>query len=189
MSAKPFHPILHFPEPPTLLDLSGSAPIQSGHTYSIGRYNEVRGIYTQDLFGGERTIHMGIDLGAPAGTPVHAFTECRIHALGINAAAGDYGPTIVTVQQVHGEQIWALYGHLSQGSLVSKTPGQVLSAGEVLGWLGEPTENGGWPPHVHFQLSRKRPQGHDLPGAVSAANREQALKDYPDPRIVLGAIY
>ena len=185
----PFHPILHFPEAPTLLDLSGKKPPQTGHTYSIGRYNEARNIYTQALFEGQRNIHVGIDLGAPAGTPVHAFMDCHIYSLGINAADGDYGPTILTEQSIDGEIIWALFGHLSKDSLHGKKPGDTLAAGAILGWLGDETENGGWPPHVHFQLSRIQPQGFDLPGAVSASDLEQALHDYPDPRWVLGPIY
>ena len=183
------HPILHFPEAPVVLDLSGKTAPSTGHCYSIGRYDEVRNIYSQPLFGGERNIHMGIDFGAPVGTPVFAFTDCTIKAMGVNSAEGDYGPTLITEQQVNGEIIWALYGHLSHASLVNKSPGQRFGAGETLGWLGSPTENGGWPPHVHFQLSRIEPSGFDLPGAVSAADRAQALLHYPDPRTVLGPIY
>ncbi len=34
-----------------------------------------------------------------------------------------------------------------------------------------------------------RPETHDMPGVVSPEDREQALRDYPDPRLVLGPIY
>ena len=30
---------------------------------------------------------------------------------------------------------------------------------------------------------------HDLPGVVSSRDREQALRVYPDPRLVLGPLY
>jgi len=33
------------------------------------------------------------------------------------------------------------------------------------------------------------PTTHDLPGVVSPLEREQALRDYPDPRLVLGPLY
>lgn len=183
------HPILHFPEAPVVLDLTGKVAQSTGHRYSIGRYNELRNIYSQALFRGERNIHMGIDFGAPAGTPVFAFSDCTIKALGVNATKGDYGPTLITEQQVKGVIFWALYGHLSHASLDGKEPGQIFEAGQVLGWLGDPAENGGWPPHVHFQLSRIAPAGFDMPGVVSAADRAQALMDYPDPRSVLGPLY
>jgi len=55
--------------------------------------------------------------------------------------------------------------------------------------MGEKHENGGWEPHVHFQLSLIEPKVPDLPGVVRRADREQALVDYPDPRLVLGALY
>jgi len=55
--------------------------------------------------------------------------------------------------------------------------------------MGKKHENGGWEPHVHFQLSLVEPVVPDLPGVVARADREQALIDYPDPRLVLGALY
>jgi len=44
-------------------------------------------------------------------------------------------------------------------------------------------------PHVHFQLSTIEPETNDMPGAVTMADRARALIDYPDPRLVLGALY
>ena len=55
--------------------------------------------------------------------------------------------------------------------------------------VGNNTENGGWPPHVHFQLSLIEPKTCDLPGVVSEKNHEMALKIFPDPRLVLGNLY
>jgi len=78
---------------------------------------------------------------------------------------------------------------LSSSSLAGKKIGQKLSAGEVLGWFGEYSENGGWKPHLHFQLSLVEPTTHDLPGVVSPDEREQGLADFPDPRLVLGELY
>ncbi len=187
----PFHPVIVLPPNPDLLDLSSASGVTRtrNSAFSIGRYNENRIIYTQDLFAGDRSIHMGIDLGAPAGTPVHAFADGTIYCLGVNPADGDYGPTIVTEHVVNGRPIWALHGHLSASSLDDKIPSQTIHKGQVIGWLGNESENGGWPPHVHFQLSWNAPITHDMPGAVSEAQHSQALLDYPDPRIVLGPIY
>ena len=53
--------------------------------YQIGRYDEVRpGMYTHDLFEGKRDLHVGIDIGAPAGEPIHAFGAGIVHSLGVN---------------------------------------------------------------------------------------------------------
>ncbi len=186
-----YHPIIDLPTHPDILNLTSEVEVNQSRTspFSIGRYNEKRIIYTQDLFGGERSIHMGVDLGGPVGTPVHAFADGSIFCLGVNSAEGDYGPTLITEHRVNGRQIWALHGHLSAASLNDKRPGQIIRKGQIIGWLGNESENGGWPPHVHFQLSWNAPKTHDMPGAVSEAQHNQALQDYPDPRIVLGPIY
>ena len=42
---------------------------------------------------------------------------------------------------------------------------------------------------VHFQVSLIEPSTHDMPGVVNGAQREQALLDYPDPRLVTGPLY
>ena len=58
-----------------------------------------------------------------------------------------------------------------------------------IGWFGDKSENGGWEPHVHFQLSLERPESCDMPGVVNPEDRDSALMKYPDPRLVLGQIY
>jgi murein DD-endopeptidase MepM/ murein hydrolase activator NlpD len=157
----------------------------------IGRYDEDRrNLYATELFTADsRTIHMGIDLGGPVGTPVHAFADGWIHAAGYNPADGDYGCTLVLRHVVDGTELWMLLGHLSQASIRDAAVGRAVKAGEVVGWLGDRHENGGWPPHVHVQLARVAPATFDLPGAVSRAERSQARRLYPDPRTVLGPLY
>ena len=68
--------------------------------------------------------------------------------------------------------------------------GDVVQRGQVLGYLGEVHDNGGWRiPHVHFQLALEAPSTHDMPGAVSMDDRARALVLYPDPRYVLGPLH
>lgn len=187
-----FHPVVELPENYEVRDFTtpNNPNREPSLPYSIGRYDEDRvNLYTQDLFEGRRTVHMGIDIGAPVETPVYAFWEGTIYACGYNPASGDYGHVIVTEHNLDGISLWALYGHLSAASIVGKIPGKPIRGGERIGRIGEPAENGGWPPHLHFQLSLKRPSTHDLPGVVSPAMRGQALKNYPDPRLVLGPLY
>lgn len=186
-----YHPIVVLPSGYDVLDLSVPAaqrpPTRS--RWSVGLYDEVRVIYDQPLFADGRTVHVGIDLGAPDGTAVHAFADGEVVAAGINPAPGDYGPTLVTVHEIEGAPLYVLLGHLSVGSLARSPVGRRFAAGDVLGWLGTPDENGGWPPHVHVQLSHERPATHDLPGVVSVADRAGALRRFPDPRRILGPIY
>eukprot|EP00657_Telonema_sp_P-1_P008444 TRINITY_DN2962_c0_g1_i1.p1 TRINITY_DN2962_c0_g1~~TRINITY_DN2962_c0_g1_i1.p1 ORF type:complete len:130 (+),score=16.64 TRINITY_DN2962_c0_g1_i1:89-478(+) len=100
----------------------------------------------------------------------------------------DYGHVMV-IEHDTPQPIWALYGHLSARSLEGKAPGDCVDGGQLIAWLGEQEENGGWPPHLHFQLSVVTPITHDMPGVVSDSQHAQALRDYPDPRMVLGPLY
>ena len=101
----------------------------------------------------------------------------------------DYGYTIITKHTFEGTNLFALYGHLSKSSLEGKKVGQKVYSGVEMATIGYNTENGGWPPHVHFQLSLIEPKTCDLPGVVSEKNHEMALKIFPDPRLVLGNLY
>eukprot|EP00532_Pseudo-nitzschia_australis_P018889 CAMPEP_0168292428 /NCGR_PEP_ID=MMETSP0142_2-20121227/7108_1 /TAXON_ID=44445 /ORGANISM="Pseudo-nitzschia australis, Strain 10249 10 AB" /LENGTH=418 /DNA_ID=CAMNT_0008240229 /DNA_START=150 /DNA_END=1406 /DNA_ORIENTATION=+ len=70
-------------------------------------------------------------------------------------------------------------------------PGDFVAKGQVIGRMGDIDENVGWiHAHLHFQLSTKAPdQPHDMPGASSVPDRREALKQYPDPRYVVGPMY
>ena len=161
--------------------------------FGIGRYDENRqGMYTSNLFlgpEGARSVHMGIDIGAPVGTPVHAFFAGEIFLRGYNSAQGDYGHTLITRHELDGEELFALFGHLSGASTAQNPPGKKFHSGDVIGWVGDRQENGGWNPHLHFQLSLVAPEKCDMPGVVTPKERPEALKIYPDPRLVLGPLY
>ena len=190
-----FHPVIVLPKDYEVFDFTESYdPNRERMAYGIGKYNEKRaGMYTSELFAAEdekvRNVHIGIDIAAPLGTDVHAVHDGEIFLAGVNSADGDYGGTLITKHRLGGRDLYALYGHLSHRSLEGKMPGQKISKGEVIAWVGPKEENGGWNPHLHFQLSWKNPDVCDLPGVVSVLDREEALKIYPDPRLVLGKLY
>ena len=189
-NADDFHPVVNLPKKYTVLDLSdGLWTLKDGEKY-IGKYNEIRpNMYNTAIFGGIRNIHMGVDIGGPVGTPCMAFTSGEISHFGYNPEPGDYGYVIITKHNISGTTIWALYGHLDSTSVKDKFLGQIVDKGEVIAWFGNRHENGGWEPHLHFQLSLLEPETHDLPGVVAPEDRAQALLDYPDPRLVLGPLY
>ena len=185
-----WHPTVNLPEDYDILDLSDPSKTVHLRLYSVGRYDEVRiGVYNTELFGGNRCVHMGIDIGGPVGTPVRSVADGTVAFSGYNSADGDYGHTVITHHSIQGQDLWILYGHLDAASTKNCPPGKSISAGEVIAWFGDRKENGGWPPHLHFQLSYCRPTSHDLPGVVTLEEREQALQDFPDPRLVLGPLY
>lgn len=191
-----FHPVVVLPQGYEVYDFTqGYDPGRERKSmFGVGRYDEKRaGMYETDLFdpksADRRDVHVGVDLAAPVGTPVHAFFEGRILFADINPAPGDYGGTIVTEHDLGERKLWALYGHLSHTSVSRAKPGTRFAAGDVLGWLGDERENGGWNSHVHFQLSWVVPEKCDMPGVVSDRDRAKALEIYPDPRLVLGPLY
>ncbi len=185
-----FHPVVNLPEDYLVLDLNKSSWKSPSDRFCIGKYNEVRpNMYNTELFEGVRNIHMGIDIGGPVGTPCMAFSDGVISHFGYNSEPGDYGFVVITKHVLSGKNCWALYGHLDSASIKGKKVGEKISKGQVIAWFGDFHENGGWEPHLHFQLSYKEPQTHDLPGVVSEEDRERSLKDFPDPRLVMGPIY
>jgi peptidoglycan LD-endopeptidase LytH len=192
-----FHPVIDIGDRWEVLDLSkGYHPESiSLDPPSIGRYDEVRkNMYTTGLFKGVRNIHMGVDIWVPEGTPVCAFANGRVLFFCDNDQPGDYGPTIITEHLValSGEKpapLYALFGHLSRKSLEMVSEGMALKRGQCFAKVGGKHENGGWVPHLHFQLSRVRPALPDMPGVVASEDRNAALRTYPDPRLVLGQLF
>jgi peptidoglycan LD-endopeptidase LytH len=190
-----FSPVIALPADYVVFDFSRDVTFDpfrvTTSIFSIGKYNEKRpAVYTTRLFtAGQRDIHMGIDIGAPVGTTVHAFYDGTIFMQGFNPEPGDYGYTIITRHVLDETELFALHGHLSKNSISLRNEGDPIHAGDVIAHLGEREENGGWNPHLHFQLSYERPTKPDLPGVVSEADRERALAIYPDPQLVLGRLY
>ncbi|TXH02606.1 MAG: peptidase M23 [Nevskiaceae bacterium] len=163
----------------------------AGADYAAGGYGEDRALYHMSpVFtpaqGETRTLHLGIDLWLPAGTPVCAVLGGTVHSTQNNAAFGDYGPTIILEHVIDGERFHTLHGHLAQPSLALTLPGQPVKAGQVIGWLGTPEENVGWPPHLHFQIIRDlQGRSGDYPGVCKASEKAQWLENCPDPNLLL----
>ncbi len=132
----------------------------AGARVGVGRYNEARLLYAAPEFTVEsdelpetRTIHLGLDLFLPAGSPVLAPLEGIVHAMQNNAAPKDYGPTIILRHQTGGgDTFFTLYGHLSADSLDGLAVGDAVQRGQRIARIGDFPTNGDWPPHLHFQI-------------------------------------
>ncbi len=175
--------------------LLADAMAEAGAQVGIGRYDEARPLYTAPLFGGgpspldeRRTVHLGIDLFAPAGTPVLAPLPGEVHAAAFNPAAQDYGGVIVLRHSTpEGDPFYSLYGHLSAASVGRAEIGAALEAGQRLAELGTEEENGGWVPHLHFQLiCDTLGLDTDFPGVVRPSARAIYRGLSPDPAPLLG---
>lgn len=158
-------------------------------TVGLGGYNENRTLYARStLFSGQepRTVHLGIDIWAPADTPVFAPLAGKVHSFRDNSQFGDYGPTIILEHEIDGVRFYTLYGHLSRASLAPLRKGMSFSQGAVIATFGNGSENGSWPPHLHFQvITDMHGREGDFPGVASVSEREQFLELCPDPNLIL----
>lgn len=172
----------------------------AGAEVSVGRWNEPRPIYTAPAFRlgehpteGARTLHMGLDLWAPPGTPLHAPLAGVVESLGDLAGSGDYGPTLLLRHEPEGAPAFhTLWGHLDPEVLERWSPGDRVEAGWEVALVGAPPRNGDWPPHLHLQLVLGVPQlrgsgpAHDLPGVVDPREREGWKAVFPNPAQLVG---
>lgn len=128
-----------------------------GVAYGLGSYGEKRTVYQTDQFADaasaeRRTLHLGIDVFAPALTPVHAPLAGRVFSVTYNADPLDYGNTLILEHDAGGARFFTLYGHLA-GTLPSLvSSGDSVQPGQVIAHLGDWYENGGWAAHIHFQI-------------------------------------
>jgi 4-aminobutyrate aminotransferase-like enzyme/Ser/Thr protein kinase RdoA (MazF antagonist) len=168
---------------------------RAGVRVGVGRYDEARPLYTSALFGGSnhpaeerRTIHLGIDLFVEPGTSLRAPLDSVVHLLANNAAPLDYGPLVILRHEADdGEEFFTLYGHLTKDTLDILKPGQRIVQGETFARVGTASENGGWPPHVHFQIILDLLDlGADFPGVAYASQRSVWTNLSPDPDFLLG---
>jgi 4-aminobutyrate aminotransferase-like enzyme/Ser/Thr protein kinase RdoA (MazF antagonist) len=180
---------------PELLDKQVSAlMINAKSDMAIGRYNEVRGFYSTDAFASDgndgpswRTVHIGIDFFARPGTEVIATLDGIVHSFANNKAERDYGPTIILEHKISNElKFYTLYGHLSSDSIASIKVGQAINKGQVIGRMGTRTENGNWPPHLHFQIMLDDlGMVGDFPDVANAERLDVWKSISPDPWLLL----
>jgi murein DD-endopeptidase MepM/ murein hydrolase activator NlpD len=163
---------------------------QNNCRYGIGGYFEHRTIYgISALFDTDdepRRLHLGVDIWAGAGTAVYVPMDGKVHSYQDNNRFGDYGPTIILEHDLDGLKLYSLYGHLSRESLSSLYEGKAVKQCDMLGRFGDATENGRWPPHLHFQLmlDMEGKKG-DYPGVCRYSEREQYRLNIPDPNLIL----
>jgi len=163
---------------------------------AIGRYDEHRLIYTHNAFdditGHRRTLHLGIDIFMPAGAPVSAPLGGVVHAAGNRDAPFDYGGLLIIEHRAQDRRgrpaaFYTLYGHLRPASLAHWSKGDAVAAGQLLARLGDAGENGGWPPHLHFQLITDMLGARDtFVGVGTQRHRAVWLSLCPDPNLMLG---
>ncbi len=165
------------PRNPFEMDLEEASRIgreyDKGGNIWLGYYGEPRLIYAEPAFrngpwkaSDRRTVHLAVDGFAPAGTPLFAPLDARVHHVEDRANHLDYGGVVILSHETaDGDVFYTLYGHLDTEVCGRLRPGQALKKGESFARLGTPAQNGGWAPHVHFQLAlATEGMGNDWPG-------------------------
>src|ERR1700728_1999458 len=94
-----------------------------------------------DPFSGEGSMHTGVDISAPMGTPVHAAADGIVLHAGWN---GGYGRCVIVD---HGNNYQTWYAHLSRMDVLE---GQEIRQGEVLGAVGMTGRSTG--SHLHYEV-------------------------------------
>ena len=113
--------------------------------------------------------HLGVDYGAPSGTPVRSVGEGTIEFAGWQNGYGN------VVEVLHGNERSTLYAHLSH---IDVRKGQGVEQGQRLGTVGAT----GWAtgPHLHFEF---RVNGqHQNPLAVAKASEALNIDSTMRPR-------
>ena len=171
--------------------LEAYSDVLQGERLKIGGYGEIRHIYETDAFLGDgdeaRQLHLGLDLFAVAQTAIRAPLSGHIHSFQDNDAPLDYGPTLILKHRLDDFEFYSLYGHLDRQSLKAYVVDKPIASGEILGHMGAPHENGGWAPHLHYQLILDRMGcSGDYPGVFRQSEGAFWQWVCPDPRPLLG---
>lgn len=176
------------PENPFALTEAEAATLGHDAPLWLGRHGEPRLIYTAPAFTGatksdnRRTVHLGLDLFAPAGSPLAAPLAGEVVRAGYEDGRLGYGGMVVLRHETEAGRFFTLWGHLAAGC-ARLAPGTRIAAGEVFAHIGAPGENGGWAPHLHLQLAFH--DDADWPGVADPDDRALALARFPNPAALL----
>lgn len=163
-------------------------------SFAIGLWGEDRVVYKGEQFRTAaspepRSRHLGIDIFIAPGTPLFTPLPGTVLSVADNAQPFDYGPTVILEHEAGegGPKFWTLYGHLARETLDRMKKGDRVAAGQRIGSIGDGTVNGGWAPHLHFQIITDRLglEG-DFPGAGQPSLWPVWSRISPDANLLLG---
>jgi murein DD-endopeptidase MepM/ murein hydrolase activator NlpD len=92
-------------------------------------------------FTARKEFHKGLDISAPAGTPIYAPSRGVVSFIERDASYG------LVVNLTHGTGLVTRYAHLQR---VNVKQGQVVQRGEVIAFIGDSGRSTG--PHLHYEV-------------------------------------
>lgn len=99
----------------------------------------------KDPFTGQPANHTGIDIPAPAGTPIYAAADGIVTTVNTNKYASTYGYYCIIS---HGGGYSTVYAHQKQVPIVKV--GQTVKKGQIIGYVGSTGRSTG--NHLHFEI-------------------------------------
>lgn len=153
--------------------------------YGVGGYLEKRNLYqnssrfnTQEV----RNIHLGIDVWAPEGSRIASPLAGEVVVSYYNEGEGNYGGTIILKHLSKKASFFTLFGHLSKASLDENPIGKMIPKDLAFCSLGNSSENGGYLPHLHYQIVLDvLDYENDFPGVCSERQIGYLSKICPNP--------
>lgn len=107
----------------------------------------------------DHEFHPGIDIGAGAGAPVVAAAPGVVFR---SYQSSSYGNCVMISHSINGQQYTTVYAHLNDRTVHE---GQVVSAGQVIGHVGNTGESAGY--HLHFEIYKGGWNPPPHPGTVN----------------------
>lgn len=92
--------------------------------------------------------HEGLDMAAPAGTPIHAVADGEVTYVGYGLG-GRSGMIVVLKHEVDGEVFWTWYIHMYPDGIFVDV-GDRVTAGDVIAEVGSYGNSTG--PHLHLEV-------------------------------------
>lgn len=164
-----------------------------GVDYTYGGYLEDRShLWRKHYLPPGRQAHLGVDYNVPAGTKVVVLEDAEVIYNAHDCSFGGWGGLVVfrLAKPPYAGADYLYYGHLAWDKMAAV--GQKLQAGDFVGHVGKPHENGMWFPHIHVQLVSEKQMklaGGDplkvdgyMPPPVPEA-------DFPDPHAYVTGAY